>query len=157
MNRLFLLLPAASLSLACSGDVGDSASPGASGMDCTEGFCTLPGEVLEDMTLTSDFVYVLSGGVFVGNGADTVTLTIEPGVTVYGEPQSFLSIQQNSLIEAVGTEDAPIVFTSPQPEGSRNRADWGGLILNGKAPINSLSRTGRPFTKRNCATAEPRE
>jgi hypothetical protein len=27
-------------------------------------------------------------------------------------------------------------MTSSQPEGSRNRGDWGGLILNGNAPVN---------------------
>ena len=140
MSRSSLRLSlAASLALACTGDAADSASPAVGGLDCVDGFCTLPTEVLEDTALTSDYAYVLSGGVFVGNGTDTVTLTIEPGVTIYGEPQSFLAIQQNSRIEAVGTESAPIVFTSPQPEGSRNRADWGGLILNGKAPINSCS------------------
>jgi hypothetical protein len=142
MNRLAFLLPlSASLSLtACNGDKGDSgATAGQDGLTCTDGFCTLPNEILEDLTLTNEYAYVLSGGVFVGNGTDTVTLTIDPGVTIYGEPQSFLAIQQNSLIDAVGTEDAPIVFTSPQPAGSRNRADWGGLILNGKAPINNCS------------------
>ena len=109
-------------------------------LTCIDGYCTLPSRVNADLTLTPDTFYVLPGsGVFVGDGAAAVTLTIEPGVTVFGEPQSFLAIQQNSRIEAVGTEDAPIVFTSPQYDGARNRADWGGLILNGNAPINNCS------------------
>ena len=37
-------------------------------------------------------------------------------------------------IEAVGTEDSPIVFTSGT--ASPARGDWGGIILCGKAPIN---------------------
>ena len=94
---------------------------------------------MEDLTLTADNFYVLSSGTFVGDGAAAVALTIEPGVTIYGEPGSFLSIQQNSFLYADGTAEAPIVFTSPQAEGNRNRTDWGGLILNGNAPINNCS------------------
>jgi len=116
---------------------GDPALTGA--LDCVDGYCTLPSSIDEDLTLTSDYLYVLSSGVFVGDGANSVTLTIEPGVTLYGEPNSFLAIQQHSKIMAVGTADEPIVFTSPQAEGNRNRADWGGLILNGLAPINACS------------------
>jgi hypothetical protein len=130
--------------LACDDKGGDSGANGGSTGDgsltCVDGYCTLPSTVDADLTLTPDVLYVLPGsGVFVGDGVATVTLTIEPGVTLYGEPQSFLAIQQNSRIEAVGTEDAPIVFTSPQSEGARNRADWGGLIVNGLAPINNCS------------------
>ncbi|MCU0613404.1 MAG: hypothetical protein MUE60_16670, partial [Candidatus Eisenbacteria bacterium] len=36
---------------------------------------------------------------------------------------------------ADGTADQPIVFTSDQ--ASPNRGDWGGLIINGRAPINT--------------------
>lgn len=142
MNRIPTLLAlASSLSIAaCAAKDADSGLAGGDGsMTCVEGYCTLPGTILEDLTLTAEFAYVLSGGVFVGDGAAPVVLSIDPGVTIYGEPQSFLAIQQNSRIEAVGTAADPIVFTSPQPEGSRNRADWGGLILNGKAPINNCS------------------
>lgn len=126
--------------IACNGDKNDSGpAGGADGLTCVDGYCTLPNAILEDLTLTSEYAYVLSGGVFVGDGEVEVELTIDPGVTIYGEPQSFLAIQQNSTINAVGTAAAPIVFTSPQAEDSRNRADWGGLILNGKAPINNCS------------------
>ena len=31
----------------------------------------------------------------------------------------------------------PVVFTSRNARGSRNRLDWGGLIINGRAPVNS--------------------
>ena len=39
-------------------------------------------------------------------------------------------------INAIGTAQAPIVFTSDQPIGQRGRGDWGGLIVNGRAPVN---------------------
>ena len=39
-------------------------------------------------------------------------------------------------LNAIGTREQPIVFTSDQAIGDRNRGDWGGLIINGSAPVN---------------------
>jgi hypothetical protein len=46
-------------------------------------------------------------------------------------------IAQGGKINAVGTWASPIIFTSDQPVGQRARADWGGLIINGRAPLNT--------------------
>jgi hypothetical protein len=81
---------------------------------------------------TCDTIYVLTGPVFVRGGA----LTIEPGTTIQGAAGSALVIDQDATIEAVGTADGPIVFTSALPEGERNRGDWGGLVLLGAASVN---------------------
>ncbi|HID29622.1 MAG TPA: hypothetical protein EYP19_06400, partial [Desulfobacterales bacterium] len=64
-------------------------------------------------------------------------LTVNPGVTVYGNPQTALIIEQGAKIMAVGTPEEPIVFTSNKPAGSRARGDWGGISINGYAPINN--------------------
>lgn len=79
--------------------------------------------------------YLLRGAVFVESGA---ILMIEPGVTIYGEQaqNGTLIIKQGSKIMAEGTVDAPIVMTSDAEIGSRARGQWGGLIVNGKAPTN---------------------
>src|SRR5262249_7456948 len=42
---------------------------------------------------------------------------------------------------AEGTRQAPIVFTSGQPVGTRESGDWGGVILLGNAPINVKNGT----------------
>lgn len=91
--------------------------------------------VTADTTWTADNVYVLQGAVFVNNGA---TLTIEAGTLIIGDSASLgtLIISQGAKIDARGTADAPIVMTSDQPVGQRRRADWGGLIINGYAPLN---------------------
>lgn len=81
---------------------------------------------------TCDTIYVLTDIIFVNGGA----LTIEPGTTIQGTNGSALVISQDATIEANGEADAPIVFTSALPEGSRNRGDWGGLVLLGSATIN---------------------
>lgn len=95
----------------------------------------LPSHITSDQTLTADALWMLSGGTFVDNGA---TLTIEAGTTVYAANDGttpFLAISQGGNINAVGTASAPIIFTpvkdSPAP------GDWGGIIINGYAPLNN--------------------
>lgn len=95
----------------------------------------LQGDLSEDRTLSSDYDYVLRDAVFVKDG---VTLTIEPGVTIYGEnaTNGTLIVAQGGKIMAEGTADAPIVMTSDAKIGERGRGQWGGLIINGRAPTN---------------------
>ena len=71
-------------------------------------------------------------------GADNrlpVKLVIEPGVTIYGNENTFMSVSRGSRIVAEGTVDNPIVFTTSKAE--RQRGLWGGLILNGNATTNA--------------------
>ena len=84
---------------------------------------------------TSNFYYVLRGAVFVPQGA---TLNIQAGTRVIGESGSVgtLIVLRGGRLNAIGTREQPIVFTSDQPVGSRDRGDWGGLIINGRAPVN---------------------
>ncbi len=99
----------------------------------------LSGTLATDMTLSAACQYLLRGGVFVGDEEHSVTLTIEPGTTVYGETSSvgMLVIHRGSKLMAEGTADSPIVFTSSKAPGSRSRGDWGGLIINGRATTNA--------------------
>jgi hypothetical protein len=92
------------------------------------------GRITSDTTWTRNRVYVLQGTVFVENAA----LTIEAGTRIIGDGATIgtLVIARTGQIFAEGRADAPIVFTSDQAAGSRGRADWGGLIINGDAPIN---------------------
>ncbi len=84
---------------------------------------------------TNNFYYVLRGAVFVREGA---TLNIAAGTRVIGESGSAgtLVVMRGGGLNAIGTRTAPIVFTSDQPIGSRARGDWGGIIINGRAPVN---------------------
>jgi hypothetical protein len=93
------------------------------------------GTVTGTETWTSANYYVLRGAVFVEEGA---TLNIQPGTRVIGESGSVgtLIVRRGGRLNALGTADAPIVFTSDQPVGSRARGDWGGIIINGRAPVN---------------------
>ncbi len=114
-------------------------------VSCSDGLCTISGEITEDLTIPNDedLQFILSGPVFVGDtDTDTETVeTVEPGVTVFAEPgtsdnTSFLAVRRGSKLMADGTREEPIVFTTSAEEGERERGMWGGLILNGLAPIN---------------------
>jgi hypothetical protein len=93
------------------------------------------GDVGANETWTNANYYVLRGAVFVREGS---TLTIQAGTRVIGESGSVgaLVVERGGRLNAIGTATAPIVFTSDQPIGQRGRGDWGGIIINGRAPIN---------------------
>jgi hypothetical protein len=93
-------------------------------------------DITASTTWTNDKTYTLKGFIHVANGA---TLTIQPGTRVIGDFNtlgSSLFILRGAKINAVGTADAPIVFTSSRPAGQRQPGDWGGLIIVGNARIN---------------------
>src|SRR5687768_12819903 len=93
------------------------------------------GSITGSENWTSNNYYVLRGAVFVEDGA---TLNIAAGTRVIGESGSVgtLIVKRGGRLNAIGTRTEPIVFTSDQPVGSRARGDWGGLIINGRAPVN---------------------
>ncbi|MCL5992034.1 MAG: T9SS type A sorting domain-containing protein [Bacteroidetes bacterium] len=95
----------------------------------------IQGIITSNKTLTANKIWGLKGVVFVANGA---TLTIEPGTIIMGEvgATSALCINRGGKIIADGTPTKPIVFTSGVVAGSRDRGDWGGLLIMGKAPTN---------------------
>jgi hypothetical protein len=97
----------------------------------------LPAAITENRTLTADNAYSIRGIVTVRNNA---TLTIEPGTVIIGQPgsqpPSVLLVANNGKLVAEGTRSRPIIMTSSQPIGRRQRGDWGGLVMLGQAPIN---------------------
>ncbi len=104
------------------------------------GVVDLPAVITANRTLTNDQAYRVSGIVQVRGNA---TLTIDPGTVVMGapgsQPPSVLLITTAGRLNAQGTRSRPIIMTSQQPHGSRNRGDWGGLIMLGEARVNDVS------------------
>ena len=73
-------------------------------------------------------------------GADDRTALLV--AAYYGEHKLVQKLlEKGARIEAAGTRDNPIVFTSQLPEGERGAGDWGGVILLGNAPINEAGGT----------------
>lgn len=103
-------------------------------------------DITTNTTWVNDNVYQLTKIVSVANGA---TLTIEPGTRIIGgnitagvaPPVTALMVLRGSRIEAVGTADEPIIFTSSAAAPNRFPGDWGGIILVGNARSNRTGRT----------------
>lgn len=101
----------------------------------TDSVVTVSGDISANTTWSASKKYVLQGFVYVKSG---VTLTIEAGTVIKGDKatKGTLVVTRGGMINAVGTADKPIIFTSSLAAGARNQGDWGGVILLGKAPIN---------------------
>ena len=93
------------------------------------------GEITTNTTWYSDTMYTIEGYVYVKNAV----LTIQPGTVIRGgtpSNKSTLIITRTGKIEAKGTANQPIVFTSGKTAGSRAPGDWGGIVILGQAVIN---------------------
>ncbi|MBF03471.1 MAG: hypothetical protein CMP76_09265 [Flavobacterium sp.] len=132
MKKLFLSVLAISglMFTGCSSDDSDTpVGPTTS---------NLSGNLFTNLTLENNGnEYILNGALFVKDGA---TLTIEPGVTVKalaGGTDVYILVEKGGKIVANGTAASPIKFTSNAT--SPSAGDWGGIILNGKAPLSRQS------------------
>ena len=109
------------------------------GVDCGGSSCqdcvitTLSGDVLDNVTLDASIEYDLTGAYTIMDGA---SLTIPAGTVIKatGGTASYIAVAQGGQIFINGTSSSPVVLTS----GSDNpaAADWGGLVVCGKAPTN---------------------
>jgi hypothetical protein len=94
--------------------------------------------------LTNDINWVLSGAVFIGakDATDNSnTLNIEAGTRIVGSGGvDLIVISRGAKIIAEGQPYAPIVFSGPKTvsEGASS-GDWGGLVINGFAPLNTCA------------------
>jgi hypothetical protein len=138
--------------------------------DCPTGFanvgviadlrnCQLPQNISGSLVVPkrAGTIYSVSGRTSVGVdlGANPASplpagvrgvLTIEPGVRIFGSGGlDYLLVQRGSQIFAEGTAAEPIILTSRQSvlgtTGVDSIGQWGGMIINGRAPI-SLCPTG---------------
>jgi len=95
----------------------------------------LVGNITGTRTLSADTVYVLKGVVQVQDGA---VLNVPAGTVVVGDKatQGALLVLRGGMLNATGTVTDPVIFTSSAAEGSRQKGDWGGVILNGRSNCN---------------------
>lgn len=109
---------------------------------------TVPRTITSNTTWTKDNTYILEGYTFVVAPAQ---LTIQPGTVVKGKQTTgagaaALIITHGAKIDASGTAEEPIIFTSEldQLNGNLTQADtqlWGGIIILGNAVINSRANS----------------
>lgn len=150
MKRLFLSMMAmaaitTTLTLTSCGsdDDGNDTSDGASIL-AADGK-TLMGNLTGKQTL-EEGEYILGGTVIIENGGE---LTIPAGTTIKATKgfSSYILVAQGGKLYANGTSSQPVTFTSG--EATKKAGDWGGIILNGKAPISGAGAEGT-----NTANAE---
>ena len=98
----------------------------------------IPNEITSNTTLTADRVWILKGHTYVRTGA---VLTVEAGTVVKSDPseKGALIITKGARLEANGTADKPIVFTSGRAANERVPGDWAGIVIIGRAPTNRTS------------------
>ena len=97
---------------------------------------SLKGDIAKDMTLDASVAYMLDGPLFVKKGA---TLTIPAG-TVITAGQGFdkyILVEQGAKIMVKGTAEKPVIMTGTE----KKAGSWGGLIINGYAPLTSSQKT----------------
>jgi hypothetical protein len=122
--------------------------------------CQITGAILSNTTLpnVANVIYRIAGRVDVGAdiggdgsraGGQRATLTIEPGVTLFGESGAdYMVVNRGSRLVADGTVGAPIVFTARSDlentltDRPNAIGQWGGLVLLGRAPIKNCSAAG---------------
>jgi hypothetical protein len=142
MKKLLLLLTSAAalVTVSCRKIESDGqvviVNTGSGGGSNTGQTITLKGRIDSNMTLKKQNSYLLDGIVYIVNNK---TLTIEPGTVIKGNFTGAnigtLVITRGAKIMAEGTATEPIVFTSASP--NPQSGDWGGIVILGKAPINS--------------------
>ncbi|MEE9362588.1 MAG: hypothetical protein V3U92_08325 [Cellulophaga sp.] len=94
----------------------------------------LKGELTGELTLDASIAYELTGAFVVKDGGK---LTIPAGTIIKatGSTSSYVAIAQGGKLFVNGTSENPVIMTSG--ETSPNAADWGGLVICGKAPVNT--------------------
>ena len=111
----------------------------------------LPGQTYN---MTANNIYLLDGFVFVEQGS---ILNIEAGTVIKGKAApttgdnaSALIISQGGQIFAEGTAENPIIFTAeaddvndPDDLTYADRGEWGGVIILGRASVNTTSGTNQ--------------
>jgi len=102
------------------------------------GIVQLSGVYTQDLNLDANTSYLVTGPMIM---ADGTTLNIPAGTTIRVAPvgvNSYIAISQGARIVANGEANNPIVFTSNA--NSPGSGDWGGIIICGRAPINSTAQ-----------------
>jgi len=145
MKKLFyLFILASSVLTSCS--TGGGTAPI---IDVTPPAATeenVSGLITANTTWTANKIWILNGKVVVNDG---VTLTIEAGTIIKGKEgsgslASALIVARGGKLNAVGTADKPIIFTSiadnikiGEKVGTNltiaDNSKWGGLLILGKA------------------------
>ena len=93
------------------------------------------------VTLDASKVYLLTSTCVVRSGGKLIIpagTVIRSAADLTATPKLYalITVERGGMIEVNGTSTNPVVMTSNKAVGSRDRGDWGGLVLCGKAVNN---------------------
>jgi hypothetical protein len=93
----------------------------------------LVGTITEARTLDATVEYLLTGPVIVQDGG---TLNIPAGTVIKAEKgfDKYILVLRGGKINVNGTAVAPVTITADTDDAKQGH--WGGLIINGKAPLS---------------------
>ncbi len=114
----------------------DKSDPVAEGVDALIEQGVLYGTLDHEATLDAATTYSLTGTFVIADGG---TLNIPAGTTIKASEGfgSYIIVAQGGKINANGTAAAPITMTAASSSASSGY--WGGLVINGKAPISGAT------------------
>ena len=148
-----------------AGTVSDSITSGNTTITaCTISNAGAGGPIVNDLDLSGLSAVIIDGPVFVGDdnasGTAAPTIKFAPGQVVIGASgNDYIVIARGAKIDAQGTPSQPIIFTSAadiasatteselvaaasdgvSASGADSNGEWGGIIINGRAPINDCN------------------
>ncbi len=96
----------------------------------------LKSDISTEVRLDPSVTYNLTGTVNIKSGGK---LIIPAGTTIQSESgfAAYILVEQGGKIEANGTASQPVRFTSART--TPKAGDWGGIIINGYAPISGAT------------------
>ncbi|HOG20765.1 MAG TPA: hypothetical protein PKW37_10030, partial [Salinivirgaceae bacterium] len=129
-NLLYLIMSAAIIFAACKEEKKD---------DKPTGKENLSGSVTGTKTLDAATTYTLVGPLIVEDGG---VLTIPAGTTIKAKKGfgNYILVLQGGKINVNGTAEKPVTMTADIANAEQGH--WGGLIINGKAPLADPSEVG---------------
>lgn len=129
-SLLYLIMSAAVIFAACNGDEPE---------DKPTGEENLSGSVTGTKTLDAATAYTLVGPLIVEDGG---VLTIPAGTTIKAKKGfgNYILVLQGGKININGTAAKPVTMTADIANAEQGH--WGGLIINGKAPLADPNEVG---------------
>ncbi len=103
-----------------------------------EGSCIIGGgaPITDDIVLTNETTWLIQGQFVIGDGG---SVTIEPNTELVGgtlgDSDTFI-VAQGGQAFIEGTQENPVIMRGFLAEG---RGEWGGVVVNGFAPINGCT------------------
>jgi hypothetical protein len=99
----------------------------------------LSGSIKDTRTLDANVEYLLTGPLLVEEGG---VLNIPAGTTIKAQPgfSNYILVLQGGKINAKGTATAPVKMIADKD--GVGQGYWGGLIINGRAPLSSPTEVG---------------